>query len=46
MAILKAVTLGGLYLWALFDLFVIYKAAQEKNIAIIWGIHSTLVQSR
>lgn len=44
--ILKAITLGGLGVWWLADLFLIRGAAEEKNIAAIRSIHGLLLQNR
>ncbi len=46
LGIAKLLTLGGLWIWALIDWFLIMGAARRKNEQAIHQIHDLMVQSR
>lgn len=43
---LKLLTIGGVLIWAIIDLFIIRNAARRKNVAIAGDIHNAIVESR
>ena len=46
LGVAKLLTLGGLGIWALVDLFFIMSAARRQNMAIAQSIHASLLEMR
>ncbi len=46
LGIAKLLTLGGLFIWTLIDLFLIMSAARDKNAALMLQVRNGIVQAR
>lgn len=46
LGIAKLLTLGGLFIWTLIDLFLIMSAARDKNAALMLQVRNSIVQAR
>lgn len=46
LGIAKLLTLGGLFIWTLIDLFLIMSATRDKNAALMLQVRNSIVQAR